>query len=41
VTELLRAAFVMAWRASRLLLAARAAIALAGGLVPVALAWLT
>jgi ATP-binding cassette subfamily B protein len=38
---LLRAAFGMAWQASRGLLAARAGIALAAGLVPVALAWLT
>jgi ATP-binding cassette subfamily B protein len=41
MTELLRAAFGLAWRASRGLLAARAGIALAGGLVPVVLAWLT
>ncbi|WP_433790277.1 ABC transporter ATP-binding protein [Actinoplanes sp. CA-252034] len=38
---LLRAAFTLAWRASRWLLAARAGIALLGGLAPVAVAWLT
>ncbi|GIF36986.1 hypothetical protein [Actinoplanes xinjiangensis] len=38
---LLRAAFTLAWRASRWLLAARAGTALIGGLAPVAVAWLT
>jgi ATP-binding cassette subfamily B protein len=36
-----RAAFTLAWRASRWLLAARAGIALIGGLAPVSVAWLT
>lgn len=40
-TALLKAAFTLAWRASRGLLAARAGIALIGGLAPVAVAWLT
>jgi ATP-binding cassette subfamily B protein len=38
---LLRAAFTLAWRTSRWLLAARAGTALIGGLAPVAVAWLT
>ncbi|GIF43916.1 ABC transporter ATP-binding protein [Actinoplanes xinjiangensis] len=38
---LLKAAFALAWQASPWLLAARIGVALAGGLAPVAVAWLT